>query len=65
MLANLGREDEAREVYQRFVAAGEGQRPTTIADLKRYYADAVRVPFWGAYVERVFAGLRKLGMAEE
>ncbi len=63
-LANLGREGEAREVYQRFVAAGGGQR-TTVADLKLYYADAARVPVWGAYLERVFAGLHKAGMPEE
>ncbi len=63
-LADLGREGEARDVYQRFVAAGGGQR-TTIADLKLYYADAARVPVWGAYLERVFAGLRKLGMPEQ
>jgi hypothetical protein len=44
--------------------AGEG-KPTTIADLKRNYAYAIRVPFWAAYFERVFAGLRKLGMAEQ
>ena len=65
-LANLGRDGEAREVYQRFVAAGGGQRPTTIAGLKRHFADAARVPVWGAYVERVFAVPgAKLGMAEQ
>ncbi len=63
-LANLGRDDEARAVYPRYLAAGEG-KPTTIADLKRNYADAIRVPFWAAYFERIFAGLRKLGMAEQ
>ena len=63
-LANLGHDDEARAVYQRYVAAGEG-KPTTIADLKRQYAYVIGVPFWAAYVERVFAGLRKLGMAEQ
>ena len=63
-LANLGRDDEAREVYQRFVAAGPG-KPTTIADIKKYYASLMRFPFWAAYFERGFAGLRKLGMAEQ
>lgn len=64
MLANLGREGEARDVYQRFVAAGGGQK-TTIADLKLYFADLAHVPVWGAFLERVYAGLRKLGMPEQ
>ena len=64
MLANLGREGEARDVYQRFVAAGGGQR-TTIAGLKLYYADQARVPVVASYLERIFAGLRKLGMPEQ
>ena len=63
-LANLGRDDEAREIYQRYVAAGEG-KPTTISDLLRLYAGVIRLPFWAAYFERGFAGLRKLGMAEQ
>ena len=64
-LANLGRDQEAREAYQRY-AALPGKKIETLAD---YRALLSRVhgsdPAIRAWIERAVAGLRKAGMPEQ
>ena len=64
-LANLGRETEAREVYQRYSVLAGGQM-ATVAQYRAFITRlTANVPIMAAWRERMFAGLRKAGMPEE
>jgi TolB-like protein/Flp pilus assembly protein TadD len=65
-LANLGRVGEARELYQRY-AALTGGKLATVAQYKAFVTrvTAANIPIIVAWRERMFAGLRKVGMPEE
>jgi TolB-like protein/Tfp pilus assembly protein PilF len=65
-LANLGRDAEARELYQRY-AALTGGRMATVAQNRAYFErlTAANTPIIVAYREHVLDGLRKAGMPEQ
>jgi adenylate cyclase len=65
-LANLDRDGEAKEVYQRYAALATGQL-ATMAQYKTYLTrlTAANIPIMVAWREHMFAGLRKAGMPEE
>ena len=65
-LANLGRDAEARELYQRY-AALMGGKLATVAQYRAYlhsFAGA-NIPRLVAWREHVLDGLRKAGMPEQ
>jgi adenylate cyclase len=64
-LANLGREAEARELYQRY-AALMGGKLATVAQYRAYLKTfGWNIPKVVAWRERVLDGLRKAGMPEQ
>jgi hypothetical protein len=63
-LANLGRDAEARELYQRYAALTGGQL-ATLAQYRAYLNAGPNIPIMVAYREHLLAGLRKAGMPEE
>ena len=65
-LANLGRDAEARELFQRY-AAPMGGKLVTVAQYRTYLNSlgGADIPSVAAFRENVLAGLRKAGMPEE
>jgi adenylate cyclase len=65
-LANVGRDAEARELYQRY-AALTGGRMATVAQYRAYLTTLIgnNIPIMVGYREHFLAGLRKAGMPEE
>ncbi len=65
-LAMAGRDDEAREAYQRY-ASLPGKQIRTIAEYKTFFARTMPSgkPVLAAYQARYLDGLRKAGMPEE
>ncbi len=65
-LANLGRDAEARELYQRYAALTGGQL-ATVAQYRAYLMTlaGANIPIMVAWREHLLAGLRKAGMPEE
>ena len=65
-LANLGRDAEARELYQRY-AALTGGGMATVAQYRAYLMTLIgeNIPIMVAYREHFLAGLHKAGMPEE
>ena len=64
-LANLGRDAEARELYQRYAALTGGQM-ATVAQYRAFLRHwNPNIPIMVAYREHFLVGLRKAGMPEE
>jgi adenylate cyclase len=61
LLANLGRDQEAREAYQRY---SDG-KVKNLADLRVYLSRAYPEPAMRAWIEEDIAGMRKAGMPEQ
>jgi adenylate cyclase len=65
LLANLGRDQEARDAYQHYAALPE-KKIENLADYKAYLSRTYGSdPSNRAWTERAVAGLRKAGMPEE
>jgi hypothetical protein len=65
LLANLGREHEAREAYHRY-AALPGKKIDNLVDYRAYLSRTYSSdPATDAWIERAVAGMRKAGMPEQ